>query len=273
MKYTEFLKLNEIAAAKGTTVKKYMLNEAEPPDTGQNTDQNTGELKTEKGNIFTRWGIMKKKLNAQGKKVQTGVIEKVIKQYLPAVLEGERAIAQQIVNAKKDGGRTDEEILQLVNKNLEGAKVKRQKQLDLIDNTTDQYIKNAQGMMNKKIDASKMNDKNKLNMKNYWLLLLTQIRMNAYAQMSKLISEDVKKIFGEDEESLKIYEQIQNDLNILQQKQTDLQKTVEEQKQKIQELERQLQTPTDSSTNIDPSTNINPPQPNQGQPGQGQPTA
>jgi len=261
MKYVEFLKLSEILESQGTTIlKEFKLNEA--PDTTTSSeptksikqkveqsdestiDTITGKLIKQKGNIFLRWGRIKMKLNKQAEKVQAGVLEKIVKKYLPAVLEGERTIAQQIVNAKKTGENTDQEILELINKNLINAKDKRQKQLQIIDTATNQYIKNAENAMNNKIDDSKMTDKNKLNLKNYWLLLLTQIRMNVYAKMAQLISEDVKKIFGEDAASVKIYQALENEVKVMKAKQAEVKKTVDAQAAEIKELQKQFQSQT-----------------------------
>lgn len=226
MKYSEFLQLSEALKPKGTTVSEELrLNEADPTmGTGITKTQPAApastssaadpkKVSTEAGGIFTRWGRLKAKLNKTAKKAQDEAVEKVIKKYLPVVLKAEQQVVQEIVAAKKEAPNTQpKELAAMVNQRLANSRGQRKQQLQVIDGALVQLLQNYEAAMNKKIDASKSNDANKLNLKNYWLLLMSQVKLNTLGQLSKSLSDGAIKAFGTDQSSSEIYKMVQSAL-------------------------------------------------------------
>lgn len=181
MKYNDFLELREILESENF---EFLFE-----------DEKDQELNTQMGNWFTRWGRMKNKLNRSARKIQDQVINKVIQKYLPTILENERKTALQVLDLIQQKNQP-KQIVTILNKNLGSIASIQRQQLKIINDAIDKFVDSSSHKMNDKIEASKMNDKNKLNIKNYWLLLTTQIKMNALQHMSTAIHNEVKNVSG-----------------------------------------------------------------------------
>jgi hypothetical protein len=147
---------------------------------------------------------MKNRLNKQGKKLQEQVVEKVIQKYLPDILKVERETIESLAASLK-ANKDDKELTKMLQDKQRVTTNIQSKKLDVIHKSIDNFLDNASSSLNKKIEASKMTDKNKLNLKNYWLLLQTQIKLNAYNYISKAVLADVKKSVNNNEKALKLY--------------------------------------------------------------------
>jgi len=214
MKYSQFLQLSELLEAKGTTIyNEFSLNEAEPIAATTPTTNEPATTDVEKTNLaqrLTRWGKLKNTLNKNGKKIQNQINVKVLQKYLPQILETELQTVKQVIELSKQD-KKPEEIVKLVRNNIKKTTRIQTKQLDIIDTVIDKFLSNAGTELEKKIDASKMKDKNKLDLKNYWLLLKTQIRMNAYTYMQKTIDNKSKEAIGDNKIVLEIMNKIKQD--------------------------------------------------------------
>ena len=205
MKYSEFLQLYDIYEADGKNlneslglpVYKHIINEDDKDI--QNTNTSSSVL-----SLVTRWGRMKNTLNKQAKKIQEQVINNVIKKYLPDILKVERETVESLSVAIKSN-KDDKELTKLLQDKQKITANMQIKKLDIIYKAIDIFLENANSTLNKKIESSKMTDKNKLNLKNYWLLLQTQIKLNTYNYISTATLNDVKKIIGNNEKALKLY--------------------------------------------------------------------
>lgn len=194
MKYSEFLQLKEMLESQGTTLYKELgierLNEAGETDAGAASTPDT-----ESGNWITRWGRIKNTLNKNGKKLQTQINKKIIGKYLPTLLKYEVDIANQVNNLIEKKTPTDQ-IKKIVSANLTKNSALQVKQLQIIEKTIDTFLENSSSVLDKKIQSSKMNSKNKLNITNYWLLLKTQIKMNSIAAMQTALTNASKEALG-----------------------------------------------------------------------------
>ena len=250
MKYSEFLQLSEVFESKGTTIfKELKLNEAEDDVTAAPTVSEPTSADIEKTNLaqrLTRWGKMKNILNKNGKKIQNQINVKVLQKYLPQILEAELQTVKQVIELSKQD-KKPEEIIKLVRNNIKKTARIQTKQLDIIDTVIDKFLSNAGTELDKKIDASKMKDKNKLDLKNYWLLLKTQIRMNAYTYMQKTISDKSKEAIGDNKIVSQIIENLKNDTSKdetsfwgkLLKKQKNNKSIVDQQREIVKNIERE----------------------------------
>ena len=208
MKYSEYIQLNELLEAKGTTISKELglkeLNEA-----GEDTavEDKPATVDTEHGHWFSKWGRLKSTLNKQGKKMQNQINKKVLAKYFPPLLKSEVDAINQINNLIAKNA-PEREIRDVVEKYMDKTADLQEKQMNIIDNVIDKFLNNAGARLDAKIEASTMKEKNKIDLKNYWLLLKTQIRMNALAYMQKILTDKSKEALGGNAEAEKILNDI-----------------------------------------------------------------
>jgi len=155
-----------------------------------------GQLDTKRGNWFSRWGLMKNKLNKAAKRIQDQIIQKIVEKYLPTILETERNAAIQLGELIKQN-KQPKQIMELMTQNMNTVAALQKQQIKTIYAHIDKMVQNSSVKFDAKIEKSKMNDKNKLNIKNYWLMLTTQIKMNAFQHISQAIQNEVVAVVGD----------------------------------------------------------------------------
>jgi hypothetical protein len=286
MKYTEFLQLSDILEKKGKSIsdlkssdnKIFEADPIEPTEPSQpllptdsaNTslEPGTKKLDTEKtslsGRLFSKWRRTKNKLNKVAQNTQKQLSIKVINKYLPNLLAGEKEIIEKI---KTNPPANPKELKKLVIDNYAAIKDQQKKQMDLINATINKFLGNITQQMNTKIDSSKSNDNNKVKLKNYWVLLTTQIAMNASKQIIGERNKLIDSIYKDKNAAKEVKNQINAEIIA---NQTQLQKQLEDLTNKIKEMESQMQqNTTDASTGTtdastgttNTNTNITPPVP------------
>jgi hypothetical protein len=223
MKYSEFLQLEEV------------LNESNQLFEAPTTE--VGQLDTKKGNWFTRWGLMKNKLNKNAKKIQDNVINKIVQKYLPTILETEIKTAQQIAELFQQQ-KQPKEVMKVMRNNLQTVKQVQLQQIDTIHKSINNFVDSSAAKLNTKIDNSKMNEKNKLNIKNYWLLLTTQIKMNAFQHMSDKINEAVGKIVGN---NMKFYDALSDEKKNIEKYKDTYKQQADQKNTEIKATEQEMQ--------------------------------
>jgi len=202
MKYSEFLQLSEVLENNNTSVvKEFGLKEYIYPVNEAETDLDT-EKTTVAGRAVSKWRRVKNQLNKQAKKIQAGLTEKIINKNLPTILETERKTTEALKDAQKNGA---EAIKNIMRRRISETKDLQTKQLRVIYDTLGKYVEQNGEPLYKKIETSKVKDKNKLTLKNYWLLLLSQIKLNGYAAINRAIKEDAQKTLGDNEKILNFY--------------------------------------------------------------------
>ena len=189
MKYSEFRQLDEILSTTDINEFEDVLLEAD-----KTTD--AGQLDTKRGNWFSRWGLMKNKLNKAAKRIQDQIIQKIVEKYLPTILETERNAAIQLGELIKQN-KQPKQIMELMTQNMNTVAALQKQQIKTIYAHIDKMVQNSSVKFDAKIEKSKMNDKNKLNIKNYWLMLTTQIKMNAFQHISQAIQNEVVAVVGD----------------------------------------------------------------------------
>jgi hypothetical protein len=199
MKYSEFLQLSEILDKKGLnisdikssdkdiTIKLFEADDVQPTQTKDIETEKVGKA------VVTRWGRMKLKLNKVGKDTQKQLQEKVLNKYFPQILNSEKQLAEKVKANKEQDVR---KLQKLVVSNHKAIQAQQEKQMQIINKSMEEFLGNISQKMNNKIDASKVSDKNKLRLKNYWLLLTTQISMNASIYMNNQREKIIDEIFA-----------------------------------------------------------------------------
>jgi len=204
MKYSEYLQLDDILEIKGSNLRKELgitpvLNEA--------GEVEKPEVDTESGHWFTKWGRMKNKLNRAGKKHQKKLNDILINKFLPKMLTAEIQIIKLIAKALEDK-KNPAEIKALLQQNLKKTQALQSQQNEIISKTIDKYLGNVGKQLNTKVDASKMSDENKMDLKNYWLLLQSQIQLNCLKFMGDIIQKKCDEAIGGNAEVKKVYDQV-----------------------------------------------------------------
>jgi len=194
MKYSEFIQLYELLEgpekSAPTTATKDSVTDTESSE--------PKELETKRGEIFTRYGRLKMRLNKVGKATQKQLMDNVLNKYFPQILNVEKEILEKIRASKE----TDKSKLrQLVNTNYSAIKKQQDNQVNLIETAINKFLENVTQKMNNKIDKSKAWTSNKLILKNYWNLLVTQIAMNSSLYMVKEREKILDAIFADDKEA------------------------------------------------------------------------
>jgi len=263
MKYTEFLQLSDILEKQGKSISDLKspdnkIFEADDPvqpllptdNANTSMEPGTKKLDTEKttvgGRLFSTWRRIKNKLNKVAQNTQKQLSEKVINKYLPNLLAGEKEIITKI---QANPPATPQELDELVKNNFTAIKDQQKKQMDLINSAINKFLGNITQQMNTKIDASKSTDNNKIKLKNYWVLLTTQIAMNASKQIIGERNKLIDSIYKDKNAAKEVENQINAEIIT---NQTALQKQLDDLTNKIKEVESQMQQNTTGTT--DPST-------------------
>ena len=205
MKYSEFLQLDEILRSNGSNISQELglaepskLNEA---DTDAEVEKPT--VDTEKTNWVARRvskrSNLKNKLNKTAKTHQEKINKNIINKFYPKMLQGEAQLVKLALKAAEEE-KNPEEIKKLVAANIDRSAKHSATQFNVIDSAIKQYLDNVGSQFNKKIESSKLNDDNKTGMKNYWLLLRTQLHMNAIIYLQNLINKKVQEMLGDNAE-------------------------------------------------------------------------
>jgi len=277
MKYTEFLQLSDILEKQGKSISDLKspdnkIFEADDPvqpllptdNANTSMEPGTKKLDTEKttvgGRLFSTWRRIKNKLNKVAQNTQKQLSEKVINKYLPNLLAGEKEIITKI---QANPPATPQELDELVKNNFTAIKDQQKKQMDLINSAINKFLGNITQQMNTKIDASKSTDNNKIKLKNYWVLLTTQIAMNASKQIIGERNKLIDSIYKDKNAAKEVENQINAEIIT---NQTVLQKQLDDLTNKIKSMETQMQqSTTDASTGTTDAstgtTNITPPVP------------
>ena len=255
MNFSEYLQLDEALRASGTSLKKELgLNEAEGdviPTTSTSTtktpepasttptpvSQSTDKLNQSSGNVLTRSGRLKNKLNGVAKKIQQQLSDQVLKKYLPKILETEKAQLAKILEGTK--GVTDiAKKKELIDTQTKGIRTALDQQYTMIDNAVNKFLSNSTATVTKKITSSAVNDKNKLLLTNYWTLLSTQLAMNASMYIVKQRSQLIDEVFKMDKESAKAQKALLLAAQI--QKENETKATIEKLKTQVIEASKAL---------------------------------
>lgn len=212
MKYSEYSQLDERLTAKGTTILKE-LNEAEGDvtNTAPTVSNEPDKIDKEKtsllgSRLFTRWGKVKNTLNKKAGKIQKQINGKILQKYLPKLIEAEMSIAREITKALEEKIQPKQVIEIVKNKRRQIRKLQAQ-QVTVVSKAISDILNNTSKFVEKKIDASKATDKNKLNLKNYWTLLESQLELNSLNFIQKTITQKVKEGLKNNPDAIKYYDQ------------------------------------------------------------------
>lgn len=233
MKYSEYLQLNKKLEEQGTTLFEELglnnnLNEEDDIDDISSTS--TKGVETKKGNIFTKWGRIKRALNREAKRMQKNTIKQIDK-YLPKILENERKLAAQIIKLRGENVESSKIIEYLKPKTRKLAAFE-EKQLSSLGNLIDRQLTNATRTFKDKIDSSEKSktitqlldvttaffkggaENAALKLKNYWEVLRTQVTVNVYGHISNRIRNEINETIT-DPELRKIFDELSPALSIL----------------------------------------------------------
>jgi len=193
MKYSEFLQLNEILEIQGTTLFKELgLNEDILNEKGEKP---TVDVETPTISLITRWGRLKRKLNKQAQKVQKQINKNILTKYLPKLLDEQNNTLGQLdeLSQKTDNYK---ELYNSARSTLLDIRKVQNEQFDDIRNVISKLLRNTTYIMDNKIEKINLSDKNKLNLKNYWLLLTAQIKMNSLSYIQETLINKAKETLG-----------------------------------------------------------------------------
>ena len=235
MKYQEFIKLRQILESQNSSVDEFIgrrLFEAEP-----------NELNTEKPrtvSLATRWGRMKKKLNKTGKTLQSQVISKIVERYYQPVLDNKAEILNQVVKLSEQK-KKPQEIVQALQNNAKISSQLQLKQLEIINNVAEKFISNTKQRVDGIIAKSKMKDRNKLKIENYWELLVAQIRLNFYQHIIDLEKDFVAKNLSNNKELITVANALLKQKN-LQVKVEERRKAAETKKAEVEKVDKEMES-------------------------------
>ena len=199
MKYTEFLQLSDILEKNKMTVADFKISFKNLPKKLFEAD----DIETEKGNIVTRWGRIKTSLNKVAQKTQKQVYDSILTKNLPNILLYDKQIAEKIKSTTVKE-QDIKNIQKVVIDNYRAIQKQQTKQITAIEDAIVKFLENISTRMNKKIEASKSTEKNKTMLKNYWLLLVTQISLNASAYMVREREKIIDQIFADNKNVAKL---------------------------------------------------------------------
>jgi hypothetical protein len=195
MKYSEFEKLSSILEEQNKSINSLVkevtgaslpINEAE-----------TKDLDTEKTNLGgwltnPKAAIAKKKLTNAAKKAKDSIDTKILAKFYDLMLQDNKAVMKQMLNLSGQGKPT-EEIAKALQPNINVAQKATAAKLKNIEQTINKYIENTSARINSYLTKQNFNDKNKMNLDNYWLLLTSQLWQNAYSAIIQHQTDYVKK--------------------------------------------------------------------------------
>jgi len=192
MKYSDFEHLNLILEKEGSNIDKLV----DTVKSGKvfEADENN-QLSTQSGNILTRAGRARMKLNDNAKKIQTQIMDDLYNKYYSQVLNNESKIIQQSIKLKENGS-TVEEIKSSLQNNINAAFKAQAAQLNVLDKAADKILLNYTKKIDNLIQQSKMTDNNKLKLSNYWVMLTSQLKLNLYKYVQKKELNFIKKSLG-----------------------------------------------------------------------------
>ena len=199
MKYTEFLQLSDILEKNEMTVADFKTSFKDLPQKLFEAD----DLETEKGNILTRWGRIKTSLNKVAQKTQKQVYDSVLTKNLPNILSYDKQISEKVKSTVAEE-QDIKNIQKVVVDNYNAIKKQQAQQIAVIEKDITTFLENISMRMNKKIESSKSTEKNKTMLKNYWLLLVTQISLNASAYIIKEREKIIDQIFVDNKDVAKL---------------------------------------------------------------------
>lgn len=228
MKYTQFLQLSDILEKNEMTVADFKTSFKNLPEKLFEAD----DLETEKGNIVTRWGRIKTSLNKVAQKTQKQVYDSILTKNLPNILSYDKQIAEKVKSTTVKE-QNIKNIQKVVIDNYRAIQKQQTQQITTVENAIVKFLENISVRMNKKIEASKSTDKNKTMLKNYWLLLVTQISLNASAYIVRERVKIIDQIFADNKNVAKLMKGIVT---------TEQNKTIAVKEQKVNKRKETIKT-------------------------------
>lgn len=244
MNLSQYLQLNDSLKDNGLTLNEALNLPYQNSDKGlfQLFEKEEDELDISKSGvaatIFTRWGKLKNKLNSVAKKVQDNISSKILDKYMNDILQTESDM-NSYIKSQLDNNKNKNEIVNQYRPRLQQIKKLQDQQLKVVYSAIDKFISASTTKMNEKIDNSKLTDKNKTNLKNYWLLLETQLKLNAYKKISNNLLNNAKNSIGE--QNMDIYNSLTKESEINNRK-SSMENEFKTKKEEVIKIENELKS-------------------------------
>jgi len=232
MKDTQFVDLNSWKKSQDII----LVKEADEP---------SDDLKTEKGNIITKKGRMRKSLNKQAKKLQDGINKEVAGKLLKPISDMKVQVYKKMAEIGK--GKQPKDIVNALKGDLQNIQKIQTKQMGAIEKHIQNSIDNTTTKIKSAIGKKGLKETTVADLESYWSLLTTQIFNNILQKIAinddKVITEVIK-----DQDILKAAKQINAALNKPQKKKEA------ELKAEIEKLKGEIKKRDEATTPATPET-------------------
>jgi len=205
MKYNQFVKLENLLNEQGSSLNEFVeksVNEANP---------NNLDIKKSLG--LTRRGRSKIKLTNNAKNAQKVIMEKLLEKIYSKSLDQKRKILNQIVSLARDK-KTPKEIISALHDNAQTALNAQNAQLKALNSAIDRIIDNSTKRVESVINNEKLSEKSQLILNNYWTLLTTQIRQNAYKAIIDKEETFIRETIGNNKDLERIVKKLIDNPNL-----------------------------------------------------------
>jgi vacuolar-type H+-ATPase catalytic subunit A/Vma1 len=209
MKYSQFLEFNQLLESNKIDIDSWKSSDLKLiKEADEKGDLDT--LNTQKGNIITKKGRMRKSLNKQAKKLMDSITQDVANKFLKPIKDLKVQVYKKMAEIGK--GKQPREIVTALKADLQNIQKIQNKQMDAIEKHAQNTIDNNTKKINAAIEKKGLKDTAKADLQSYWGLLSTQIMMNLLQKIAiqdnNVIDEVIK-----DQDILKAAKQINALLN------------------------------------------------------------
>lgn len=224
MKYNEFVALKEQLKKEGSSLNEFTgtkLFEAEPeggldlgsqdtattPEPEKKEDKSSDKLDTKGGGGLSRlkpaYAMRRKKLINNAKQFMKISKEQIIAKFLPKILKSQEHTAAVAVAAAQEG-KNPKEIVEIMKTKAKESMEIQAAQLKELKAGIGKVGQNFETRVKTILSSEKLNDKEKLTLNTYWILLSQQVHQKLFASIVKQMNESTKKLVKDNPELEKI---------------------------------------------------------------------
>lgn len=202
-------------------------------------DENDQSLDTKKGNIITKKGRMRKALNSQAKKLQEQINKNLVQKYIDPIFEQKTGVYKKMAQLLTQ--KQPKEVVNELSGELKNLRSQVSKQLGLIEKASDTFIQNYTTKIEGALSKKGLKEGTVIDLKTYWTLLTTQIKLQLLQSITKKDEELLDSII-KDPKIKKIALEIAKKINVgVNDKVTGLSGSIKEQKTKILDSDKKAE--------------------------------
>lgn len=193
MKYNEFIALGDQLEKEGSSINEFVLevtgNKLFESDEDNVLDTGGDTLKQMSS---PRFAVKRKKLVNNAKDFLKKSKENILAKFMPKSLESLKKITNQAVALDQDE-KNPNEIIAALKGVAERSVHTQERQLSMLEKAVDSLEANHQQRVDAIINDPKLSEKSKLKLRNFWTLLMTQVKQKIYksiiTQRQKFVEE------------------------------------------------------------------------------------